>query len=190
MQSVPGTHSRLSKFFYQELIPRVGEKLGNQLRTKISTMIERTVCQQLSALLPAVPKSEIRASLDVVQMDWIASLERKMAGMIEKVADTITTPLLSHLQVFIEKRVFAQVQSVKNSKPPDTGVLVETVRTKVERKFPLHPRSSPYGAQLGYPLKDTLEELTPESGQAAVASPSKNYPTGMGKQPVSGRKPP
>lgn len=91
------------------MVSKVSEKLGNQLHTEIVLMIKKAVCQQLDVLLLALLESEIHVSLDVVRMDWIASLEEKLAQTIEKIAPTITNELSLDLQVFIEKKMFSQV---------------------------------------------------------------------------------
>lgn len=47
------------------MVPKVSERLGKQLRTKIIRKDERAVRQQLNATLPAVLELEVQASLDV-----------------------------------------------------------------------------------------------------------------------------
>lgn len=89
----------------------------------------RTVRQQSEALLPAVPELEIPASLDIVQTDWNASLEKKMALMIEKVAATIISQFVLDLKVFIEKKLLGQTRGLDDSQLPDTEVFVNMVRT-------------------------------------------------------------
>lgn len=86
----------------------MSKELRSQLFMEISTRVERTVYQLLDALSHAVLKSEIQASLHIARTHWIASLEERMAKMIERVAPTVISPLLSDLQVLIEKTMFGQ----------------------------------------------------------------------------------
>lgn len=155
VQSVLGNHPSRSSWVYQKVVPRASEELGTELRAEIDTKIERKVRQQLDALSAAVLESEIQASLDIARADWIAPLKERMAEMIEKVAPTIINPLLSDLRVSLKKRMFGQVRSLVDRQLPDTDVLVNTVRTQVERVLPLLPEPSPCGVQSGYPLEDT-----------------------------------
>lgn len=64
----------------------MSEELGDQLRTEMGARTQRVVRQQPDALLPALLKSIVHTSVNLAREDCIASLERKMAQMIEKVA--------------------------------------------------------------------------------------------------------
>lgn len=86
----------------------MSEEHGSQRQTGIHTNLERTVHQQLDALLPALLTSEIQASLHIARTDWIAVLESKVAQLTEMRAPRITNRLLSDSHVFIEKRIFGQ----------------------------------------------------------------------------------
>lgn len=157
----------------------MSEDLGNRLLTEIDTKFERAVRPELDALLSAVLKLQIRASLDVARADCIPSLEERMPQMIEKAAPIIANPLSSNLKVSIEKRKSGQVQILIVSKPPKTEVLVNTVQTQVERVIPLPPQPSSYETKPGYSLEDTVKEITKETDGATAAGPPKAYPTGM-----------
>lgn len=133
MRCVPGYYSSRSNCVYQGVIRRVSEELRSQLQTKTDTKDERAVLQQLDTLLPAALESEIQASLDIAQTKWIASLKGKMAQMIKKIAPAITSLLLLELQVFIEKRMSYPIRSQVDGQLPDTNIVINKIRTKVER---------------------------------------------------------
>lgn len=89
----------------------MSEEPRNQLCTGVNTKIELAVSPQLDVLLSAVLKPKFQASLDIVATDRIASLERKMAQMNEKVALTVTSPLSWDVQFSIRMSMFAQPRS-------------------------------------------------------------------------------
>lgn len=110
------------------MITRVSEGLGTSLCTELDTKIEGGVRQQLDSLLPAVLESEVQASMDTVQTNWIASLERRLRQLTEMVARTIINTLFSDLNVFIGGRISGQIQSFVDSTLPNTDFSVNQIR--------------------------------------------------------------
>lgn len=64
-RSFPGSYPSLLHRVYQDVIARVGDGLGTQLRTEFDMMIEKAVRQQLDVVPATVLKSKGQASLDV-----------------------------------------------------------------------------------------------------------------------------
>lgn len=77
VQLVAGNFSSRSNGVHQQVMRRLSEELGNQIRTETDMKFKREVGQQLDKLLPAVVKSRIRASLGIARTDWIAPLKGK-----------------------------------------------------------------------------------------------------------------
>lgn len=157
----------------------MSEKLDSQLRTEVDTKTKRVVCQQMNTLLRDVLYLEVQASRDTARPDWIALQEIRMAQMVEKVAPTISNPLLFDVQDFIEMAMSGQAQSLVSTQLPDRDVLVSTVRTQGEQVPSLHSQSSLYETQLRYSLEDTVKVLTPEPDQATAVSPPKVFTTNI-----------
>lgn len=64
--------------------------------------------------------------------DWIASLERNVAQMIERIAPTVINSLVMNLQVSIEETMFGQFQELIDSQLSDADVFLSTVQAQVE----------------------------------------------------------
>lgn len=62
--------------------------------------------------------------MDTAKTDWIASLAGRRAEMTEKVVRTLINLLLSILQMYIGKKMFAQVRSLVYSQLPSTNDLL------------------------------------------------------------------
>lgn len=158
------------------------EKFHSYLRTESGTEIEKTLRQQLGALLPALLKSGIQALPDVARADRIRLLGKKKGQLIEKVDSMVISLLLSDSRVSIEKGMPGQVQTLFDSRLPDISVLKNTVRPQMERVLPLHRQPSSYKTESGYSLKNTLQVPEQEPDGAKLASPFKVYPTGTRKK--------
>lgn len=82
---------------------------------------------------------------------------KKLRRLIETVALTISNPVLSDLKASTAKRMFRQVLRLIHSQLPDTGLLLNTVRTQVELVLLLRPQPSLYGTQPGHRLEEKAE---------------------------------
>lgn len=97
----------------------------------------------MNALFSATLESRIDASLDVARANSDASQRELMAPLVKKVLHTITTPLLSYLQVSIRKRISDHVRGFVDRQRSAWDFLVKIVPTLLEQRIPLHPQPSP-----------------------------------------------
>lgn len=113
---------------------------------------------------------------------------------MKNVSFTILSPLLLDLKSSMERRVPIQVRNLIDSHLCDKDVLVNAVRTQLNRTLPPRPQPSSDWTQLGDSLENTLEKLTRKPYQATVASSAKVSPTGtertrLGEESIAKRKP-
>lgn len=99
MQSVLSSFFSRSCRVYQEVVLKMSEELGNQLRMETDSKIKREMRQRLDALLVTVLKSKPQVSLSVPRTEWTALLGPEMAHMIEKRAHRVRKAALSEKQV-------------------------------------------------------------------------------------------
>lgn len=167
----------------------MSEELGSKLRMGIDTKIEKDLRQQLDALLPAVLKSKIQASLHVAQADWIASLDKLVADTKGEMAVTVPSPLLWNLQVSVEKSLSDQIKGLFDSQPLDTTFLINVVRAQMYLALPFHPHSFPYENSPEIPSGEHNERPIEKTQPGYERQPIPRFTDRKGEeQIISGRK--